>query len=81
MGGGTALYLVLFAVTNIVFFGILTAFLVITSRQQRRLKNLSQHLEDLIDELHTTEPSLLGRRNEGGGEEDAETGDSGAGQA
>jgi len=80
MGGSTALYLLLFAVTNIVFFGILTAFLVTTSRQQRRLKDLSQHLEGLIDELHATEPPPLGH-DTGGREEDAETGDSGAGQA
>ena len=80
MGGGTAFYLLLFALTNIVFFGILTAFLVITSRQQRRLKDLSQHLTELVDDLHAAKPPLADR---GAGErkEAAETGDSGTGQA
>jgi len=49
---------VLFGLSNVLLFAIIIFFLVMTGRQQRRLQQLSCHLEELLREMRTDAPHV-----------------------
>ena len=57
-------YLLLFALSNLLLFGLIIFFVIRTGRQQRRLHDLSEHLEELVTDLHTIAPQLEKHRED-----------------
>jgi len=61
------IYLIIFVSLNVLLLGSMILFVVLTGRQQRKLRQLSDHLDDLVRELHTASPPAAGAaRNENG---------------
>jgi hypothetical protein len=56
------IYIIVFIILNALLLGSIILFVVLSGRQQRKLHQLSDHLDDLVRELHSASPPAAGQR-------------------